>query len=138
MLGSCPEAAHCQRAPHILRARLSLLVMQYLCTSLIYPANDKHDDAVAGSVYGPELCLLGAVLCLAAAQKLHTVSGPLRTASCALWGLLGAPKLASKEFSALAVKNIQLTSVTGTLLTCDCLMSPPDYLKNRNLEQSSS
>ena len=57
--------------------------------------------------------LLQAVLCLAAAQKLHTVSAPLRLAASALWGLLGAPRLACAEFAALDVKNIQLTSVTG-------------------------
>ena len=60
--------------------------------------------------------LLQAVLCLAAAQKLHTVSAPLRLAASSLWGLLGAPRLACSEFTALDVKNIQLTSVTGASL----------------------
>lgn len=57
--------------------------------------------------------LLLTLLTLEAAQVKRTVAAPLRLACCALYGLLGAPKLAAAHFKALDIKSILHDSMTG-------------------------
>lgn len=57
--------------------------------------------------------LAQALAVLEAAQVARTVSAPLRLASAALYGLLGAPEAAAASLAALNVKNIQVDTISG-------------------------
>ena len=57
--------------------------------------------------------LLTAVLALEAAQIRRTVAAPLCLSACALYSLLGVPKRAVAQLTALDVKSILHESMTG-------------------------
>lgn len=61
----------------------------------------------------PFYFLLAGLLSIEAAQVQRKVSAPLRLASSALYGLLGAESLASKQFASLDIKGVLHDSLTG-------------------------
>eukprot|EP00890_Picochlorum_soloecismus_P006659 jgi/Picsp_1/818/NSC_04307-R1_tetratricopeptide repeat-containing protein len=61
----------------------------------------------------PFYFLFFGLLSIEAAQVQRKVSAPLRLASSALYGLLGADSLASKQFASLDIKGVLHDSLTG-------------------------
>ena len=65
------------------------------------------------TVSKPWHLLLLSLVSIEAAQVERTVSAPLRLAASALYGLLGAESLATKQFAALDIKGVLHDSLTG-------------------------
>jgi tetratricopeptide (TPR) repeat protein len=76
------------------------------------------------TVSKPWHMLLLALVSIEAAQVKRTVSAPLRLAASALYGLIGAESLATKQFAALDIKGVLHDSLTGhwmlPIISCWC------------------